>query len=204
MSPLTVSGRTAPGKADVAAARPAAIASSRPQRHLPHIQAPQPPAARRSAAHRASYPARATAPSSGRGCLRYKDMKQVTALLATLALTSAAALAAAPKSQHSGTPPESGAGPASVFSPRAVKSTGTVTVEGHKIAYQAVAGTIIVHPKGWDEAAKPDPKNAIGTADGPPVASMFYVAYFKQGVDPRTRPVTFLYNGGPGSSTIWL
>ncbi len=33
---------------------------------------------------------------------------------------------------------------------------------------------------------------------------MFYVAYFKQGVDPRTRPVTFLYNGGPGSSTIWL
>jgi carboxypeptidase C (cathepsin A) len=33
---------------------------------------------------------------------------------------------------------------------------------------------------------------------------MFYVAYFKRGVDPRTRPVTFLYNGGPGSSTVWL
>jgi len=133
-------------------------------------------------------------------------MKQVTALLATLALTSAAALAAAPKSQHTGTPPESGAGPASVFSPRAVKSTGTVTVEGHKIAYEAVAGTIIVHPKGWDDAARPaeDPKHPIGTAAGPAVASVFYVAYFEQGVDPRTRPVTFLYNGGPGSSTVWL
>ena len=80
-----------------------------------------------------------------------------------------------------------------------------MTVEGHKIAYDAMAGTIIVHPKGWDDAAKPQgAKDQIGTAEGPPVASMFYVAYFKQGVDPRTRPITFLYNGGPGSSTVWL
>src|SRR6185312_3421755 len=119
---------------------------------------------------------------------------------------SAAALAAPPKATPKKNPPaESEAAPASVFTQRAVKSTRTVTIEGHKIAYQAVAGTIVVHPKGWDDAAKPQgPKDAIGTADGPPVASMFYVAYFKQGADPRTRPVTFLYNGGPGSSTIWL
>ncbi len=32
---------------------------------------------------------------------------------------------------------------------------------------------------------------------------MFYVAYFKSGAG-ATRPVTFLYNGGPGSSTVWL
>ena len=130
-------------------------------------------------------------------------MKQMVPLVAALTLATAA-LAAAPKAPAPKSPPASGAAPASLFTSRAVKSTGTVTVEGHKIAYQAVAGNIIVHPKGWDDAAKPDPKNAIGTADGPPVASMFYVAYFKQGVDPRTRPVTFLYNGGPGSSTIWL
>ncbi|HLK25319.1 MAG TPA: peptidase S10, partial [Caulobacteraceae bacterium] len=37
--------------------------------------------------------------------------------------------------------------------------------------------------------------------DGKPTASMFYVAYTTGG--PR-RPVTFLYNGGPGSSTVWL
>jgi carboxypeptidase C (cathepsin A) len=135
-------------------------------------------------------------------------MKQVIALVAGFSLMSAAALAAPPKTQHTESPPQSGAGPASVFTPRSVRSTGTVTVEGHTIAYDAVAGTIIVHPKGWDDAADPqvpkNPKDEIGTATGPAVASMFYVAYFKQGVDPRTRPLTFLYNGGPGSSTVWL
>ena len=33
---------------------------------------------------------------------------------------------------------------------------------------------------------------------------MFYVAYFKKDVPPESRPVTFIYNGGPGSSTMWL
>ncbi len=35
-------------------------------------------------------------------------------------------------------------------------------------------------------------------------ARMFYTAFTKDGADRRTRPVTFFYNGGPGSSTIWL
>lgn len=33
---------------------------------------------------------------------------------------------------------------------------------------------------------------------------MSYVAYFKTNEDKNTRPITFLYNGGPGSATIWL
>jgi carboxypeptidase C (cathepsin A) len=33
---------------------------------------------------------------------------------------------------------------------------------------------------------------------------MFYVAYFKHGAEAAKRPVTFLFNGGPGSSTVWL
>jgi len=33
---------------------------------------------------------------------------------------------------------------------------------------------------------------------------MFYVAYFKDGESPGSRPITFLYNGGPGSATMWL
>jgi carboxypeptidase C (cathepsin A) len=132
-------------------------------------------------------------------------MKQAATLIAALSLATTAALAAPPKSAPGASPHESGAGPASIFAPRTAKSTGTVTVEGHKIAYDAMAGTIIVHPKGWDDAAKTQgPKDAIGTKNGPPVAAMFYVAYFKHGADPHTRPVTFLYNGGPGSSTIWL
>ena len=137
-------------------------------------------------------------------------MKQMVSLAAALSLAATAlvttAQAAPPKAPPTAkSAPESGPAIASVFTQRSAKSTGTVTVEGHKIAYDAVAGTLVVHPKGWDDAAKPQgPKDAIGTADGPPVAAMFYVAYFKHGVDPRTRPVTFLYNGGPGSSTIWL
>src|SRR5581483_6772155 len=144
-------------------------------------------------------------PPAGAGAeLEVFEMKHTFALLAAISLTSAAALAAPEKAAPAKAPPESAA-PANVFTPRAVKSTGTVTVEGHKIAYDAMAGRIIVHPKGWDDATRPKGGNdAIGTADGPPVASMFYVAYFKHGVDPRTRPVTFLYNGGPGSSTVWL
>ena len=42
------------------------------------------------------------------------------------------------------------------------------------------------------------------TPDSPPTARMFYVAYFKKDVPPESRPVTFIYNGGPGSSTMWL
>ncbi len=34
--------------------------------------------------------------------------------------------------------------------------------------------------------------------------SMFYVAYTEDGVPPKSRPVTFLYNGGPGSASVWL
>ena len=33
---------------------------------------------------------------------------------------------------------------------------------------------------------------------------MFYVAYFRKGVPSADRPITFLYNGGPGSSSVWL
>jgi carboxypeptidase C (cathepsin A) len=41
-------------------------------------------------------------------------------------------------------------------------------------------------------------------AAGVPEASFFYVAYTLDGADPATRPVTFFYNGGPGSATVWL
>ena len=40
--------------------------------------------------------------------------------------------------------------------------------------------------------------------DAPATARIFYVAYFKKGAAAETRPVTFLYNGGPGSASMWL
>lgn len=65
---------------------------------------------------------------------------------------------------------------------------GSVTVEGKRISYEAVAGTLIL-------------KNEQDT----PTISMSYVAYFKNDEkDASLRPITFIYNGGPGSSTVWL
>jgi carboxypeptidase C (cathepsin A) len=37
-----------------------------------------------------------------------------------------------------------------------------------------------------------------------PTAEVFVTAYVKEGADPLTRPVTFAFNGGPGSSSVWL
>jgi carboxypeptidase C (cathepsin A) len=108
-----------------------------------------------------------------------------------------------------------------LFHPESVSSDGSVTVEGAKIDYRAVAGTIIVHPKGWDDAAwrehpgktddsddkKTDKDSGQDLGDRNATtaeASIFYVAYFKKGVPSADRPITFFFNGGPGSSTVWL
>ena len=89
---------------------------------------------------------------------------------------------------------------------------GTVTVGGQAIAYTAVAGTLTVgaNPSQdsqldldghWlpDSGVKTDKPDEV-----PPTARIFYVAYFKKGASNQTRPITFCYNGGPGSSTMWL
>src|ERR1700734_554405 len=85
--------------------------------------------------------------------------------------------------------------------PEQQASKGSVTISGAMIPYDAFAGTIVVHPKGWDDVpqnADKDDKNLE------PQASIFYVAYFKSGDQGAPRPVTFFYNGGPGSSPVWL
>ncbi len=93
-----------------------------------------------------------------------------------------------------------------LFEPESSTTEGSVTVEGKRIDYKAVAGTIVVHPKGWDDAAwREKSGNDLGDKkDAKAEASMFYVAYFKKGAPSADRPITFLYNGGPGSSTVWL
>ena len=45
---------------------------------------------------------------------------------------------------------------------------------------------------------------AVAPTTGQPEASFFYVAYTLDGANAATRPVTFFYNGGPGSATVWL
>src|ERR1700733_12254557 len=78
---------------------------------------------------------------------------------------------------------------------------GTVTCGGNLVNYDPFAGTLVVHPKGWDDV----PQNADKDDKNKPAeASMFYVVYFKSDNKGMQRPLTFLYNGGPGSSTVWL
>ncbi|HKD60793.1 MAG TPA: hypothetical protein VKB47_10050 [Terracidiphilus sp.] len=100
--------------------------------------------------------------------------------------------------------------------PADATTEGSVTVGGgQRIAYSAVAGTITVgatdvqdgqlgvdgKPLPGSQLALDEPKEA---KDTPPVARMFYVAYFKKEAKSEDRPITFFYNGGPGSSTVWL
>ena len=132
----------------------------------------------------------------------------------TLAATSALAAPPPPSAPDKESPPSDSAKPTGSFEPfkaQSKTSTGSVTVGGQVIAYQAVAGTLIVHPKGWDDVPR-DPKSDKeesapgndGQGRNPTAeASIFYVAYFKTN-GGAARPVTFLYNGGPGSSTMWL
>jgi len=108
--------------------------------------------------------------------------------------------------------------PASAPAPAPDSTTeGSVTAGGKTIAYRAVAGTITVGATdeqdaqlGSDGKPLPDTEAALAAAaskdpkDAAPVARMFYVAYFKQDEKNEDRPITFLYNGGPGSSTVWL
>ncbi|HEY3858051.1 MAG TPA: peptidase S10 [Gammaproteobacteria bacterium] len=65
-------------------------------------------------------------------------------------------------------------------------TSGSVTIHGDKISYKANTGTLVLK----------DDKDEPGV-------SMFYVYYAKDGA-PSNRPVTFFFNGGPGSATVWL
>ena len=64
-------------------------------------------------------------------------------------------------------------------------------LSGQTIHYTATVGNLLLGKEDHDQNLKP-------------YHSMFYVAYTADGADATTRPVTFLYNGGPGSATIWL
>ncbi len=135
----------------------------------------------------------------------------IAALLAVQAAPAAAPTAQPPRAeaQKPAAKPEKPFDPTKpLFQPTEVKSTGSVTVGGRRIPYRAVAGTLVVHSKDWSDT---DPIEAGATKksdkddDLPKAeASMFYAAYFRDGAPSANRPITFMFNGGPGSSTVWL
>ena len=82
---------------------------------------------------------------------------------------------------------------------------GSITVAGRKLVYQAEAGVLVIHQKDPLDDDPPPPGDHGGTPPPqPPEASMSYVAYFQGDHESPQRPITFVFNGGPGSSSVWL
>ena len=72
--------------------------------------------------------------------------------------------------------------------PRVYESRGQITVGDERVRYRVEAGETFLR----DE-------------DGEAIASIFSTAYIADGHDdPRQRPVAFVFNGGPGSASLWL
>ena len=69
------------------------------------------------------------------------------------------------------------------------KTQHIVVINNEEIAYTATTGTLLL-------------KDNLGNE---PKASIFFVAYTRDDVeDVNQRPITFSFNGGPGSSSVWL
>jgi carboxypeptidase C (cathepsin A) len=95
----------------------------------------------------------------------------------------------------------------------------SITVDGKVLTYHATAGYMILKEEEGKPLVPPDagaaPTGPTPTGDNKeeekfkngvkPTARVFFVAYTLDGVaDPGQRPITYLFNGGPGSSSIWL
>jgi len=78
-----------------------------------------------------------------------------------------------------------------------VVSKHSIKIGGKTIKYTVTAGTMVLKEETADRE-----KEAEGEK---PRAQVFFVAYTKDGAgDSAKRPLTFSFNGGPGSSSVWL
>lgn len=110
-------------------------------------------------------------------------MLRAPALFLTLAVP---AFAADQSAKSPAAKPETAVSP--VEAPKTVTKQASVLIDGNKIPYKATAGKIQL--KGDDGKAR---------------ASIFHVSYEREDVTDRSnRPVLFAFNGGPGSSAVWL
>lgn len=76
-----------------------------------------------------------------------------------------------------------------------VATKHSVRIGGKTVKYTVTAGTIVLKEEVNDKDAEVEK----------PRAQIFFVAYTRDGVrDKSKRPITFSFNGGPGSSSVWL
>ena len=81
-----------------------------------------------------------------------------------------------------------------------VETKHSVTLNGHELKYTVTCGTIVLK----EEAEKKGEQ--AGESEGEKAkATIFFIAYTRDDVTDKTkRPITFSFNGGPGSSSVWL
>ncbi|HEX7541072.1 MAG TPA: hypothetical protein VF352_02995 [Anaerolineales bacterium] len=78
-----------------------------------------------------------------------------------------------------------------------VETKHSVVIGGKEIKYTVTAGTMVMKEETPDREKESEGEK--------PKAAFFFVAYTKDGVADKTkRPLTFSFNGGPGSSSVWL
>jgi carboxypeptidase C (cathepsin A) len=78
-----------------------------------------------------------------------------------------------------------------------VETRHSIVIDGKEIKYTATAGTIVMKEETPDREKESEGEK--------PKAEFFFVAYTREDVaDTNKRPLTFSFNGGPGSSSVWL
>jgi len=78
-----------------------------------------------------------------------------------------------------------------------VETRHSLTLDGQEIQYTVTTGTIVLKEETSDREKESEGEK--------PKAQLFFIAYTKDGVQDKTqRPLTFSFNGGPGSSSVWL
>jgi len=81
-----------------------------------------------------------------------------------------------------------------------VETKHSLTLGGQEIKYTVTTGTLVLK-----EEVEEKPEKGSEAKSEKPKASVFFVAYTRDDVEDKTkRPLTFSFNGGPGSSSVWL
>jgi carboxypeptidase C (cathepsin A) len=115
-----------------------------------------------------------------------KKALSLTVIVAIAALTTSSPLVARQTRRES--PPPKTAPEETVLKELSVTTEHSIHINGQLVPYRATVGSILIHDD-----------------EGNPTAVIYYTSYTRTDIeDLDRRPIAFLYNGGPGSSSIWL
>ncbi|MCI0606325.1 peptidase S10 [bacterium] len=111
-------------------------------------------------------------------------MRRILALVSMFIITTAIGFAEEENAKKKDTPEFKAEFPKELIS----DTKHTIRIDGKPVEYTATAGNILLKEE-----------------NGRPKASIFFMAYARTGMsDPSKRAITFSFNGGPGSSSVWL